>query len=145
MTMSRFTCDPKLTGNLTAEYEALQNDLQQAKSLAMDYQNQLSDKSNEFAALKLALEKTTADLEKLQSHIVALREERHRLANEVMRVVSLEAKVASLTGELKRLRGQAQAGKRDFIQVEDEEPASLIVIPTPADPHPFNKPSQGRT
>ena len=31
--MSRFTCDPTLTGNLTAEYEALQNDLEQAKLL----------------------------------------------------------------------------------------------------------------
>src|ERR1700733_6472670 len=102
--MSRFTCDPQLTGNLTAEYEALQNDLEQAKLLAADYQSQLSDKTNDFATLKLTLEKTIGDLEKLQSHIVALREERHKLANEVMRTVLLESKVAALTQEVNRLR-----------------------------------------
>jgi chromosome segregation ATPase len=140
MATNRFACDPQLTGNLNAEYEALQNDLEQAKLLAVDYQNQLSDKSNAYAALKLALEKTTSDLQKLQLHIVALREERHRLANEVMKVVSLEAKLAAVTEELKRER----ANKREFIQVEMEEPASLIVIPTPTDPARAPKPFQPR-
>lgn len=150
--MSRFTCDPNLTGNLTAEYEALQNDLEQAKQLAMDYQNQLCDKSNDVAALKLTLEKTAADLAKLQEHIVALRHERHKLANEVMRVVSLEAKlaaseskVASLTEENKRLRERDPAPRaakpmREFIELGTDEPASLVVIPTPAEaraPKPY--------
>jgi len=44
MAINRFNCDPELTGNLTADYVALRNDLEQAKSLAMDYQNQLCDK-----------------------------------------------------------------------------------------------------
>jgi chromosome segregation ATPase len=141
MTTNRFACDPALTGNLTAEYEALQNDLEQAKLLAADYQSQLSDKSNDFAALKIALEKTTADLEKLQLHIVALREERHKLANEVMRTVLLESKVAALTAEVTRLR----EGKREFIELGTEEPVSLVVIPTTADPGPSSKPYKNRS
>lgn len=158
--MSRFSCDPNLTGNLTAEYEALQNDLEQAKSLARDYQNQLCDKSNDVAALKLTLEKTAADLEKLQQHIVALRHERHKLANEVMRVVSLEAKlaasearIAGLTEELRRERagsgsnaGAARPAARpvrEFIELGTEEPTSLIVIPTPSESR-GSKPYQPR-
>ena len=154
--MSRFSCDPNLTGNLTAEYEALQNDLEQAKSLARDYQNQLCDKSNDVAALKLTLEKTAADLEKLQQHIVALRHERHKLANEVMRVVSLEAKlaasearIAGLTEELRRERAGAGSARpaakpvREFIELGTEEPTSLIVIPTPSESR-GSKPYQPR-
>jgi len=128
---SRFNCDPSLSGNLTAEYTALQNDLEQARCLAVDYQNQLSDKANSVAQLKLTLEKTAGDLEKLQAHILALREERHRLANEVMRVVSLEAKVAALTEEVKRLR---EKPSREFIEIEREEPDSVEVIPTAIQP-----------
>ena len=139
MATNRFNCDPTLSGNLTAEYTALQNDLEQARCLAMDYQNQLCDKSNDLATLKLTLEKTASDLEKLQAHILALREERHRLANEVMRVVSLEAKVAALTDELKRLRGS----QREFIQVELEEPKSMVVIPAVIEPRAVRA-SRGR-
>ncbi len=151
--MSRFTCDPTLTGNLTAEYEALQNDLEQAKLLAADYQNQLSNKTNDYAALKRTLEKTFGDLEKLQSHIIALREERHKLANEVMKVVSLEAKlaaaeakIASLTDELERgahkgKRGAAarreEPARREQIEVSFADDKLMEIIPTPADPKPF--------
>ena len=142
MATNRFQCDPSLSGNLVADYTALQNDLEQARCLAVDYQNQLSDKSNDLAVLKLTLEKTVRDLEKLNAHILALREERHRLANEVMRVVSLEAKVAALTEEVKRLRGTPREipreSTREFIQIEREVPESIELIPTPAEPRHAN-------
>ena len=134
MPLNRFNRDPKLSSKLTADYAALQNDLLQAKLLAADYQHQLCDKSNDFAVLKLALEKTTGDLEKLQAHIVALREERHKLANEVMRGVSLEVKLAAATKELKRLRAES---RRDFIDVGFEEAKTFVVIPTEIEPHPI--------
>lgn len=154
MGTSRFACDPRLTGNLTAEYEALQNDLEQAKLLAADYQSQLSDKTNDYAALKATLEKTTAHLETLQSHIVALREERHRLANEVMKVVSLEAKVASLTDQLNREREELRrerekpkresGSRREYIDVGFDDAKSMEIIPTPIVPKPFRSgPPQG--
>lgn len=150
MGSTRFKCDPELTGNLTAEYEALQNDLEQARALAADYQHQLSDKSNDNASLKIALEKTLEDLTKLQTHIIALRQERHNLANEVMRVVLLESKVSTLTEENKKLREaletaaaaanapretrSAREPRREFIELGTEEPENLTVIPTTADP-----------
>jgi len=165
MPTNRFGLDPSLTGSLTAEYEALQNDLEQAKLLASDYQSQLSDKSNDVAGLKLTLEKTVADLEKLQAHIVALREERHRLANEVMKVVSLEAKLAAANEELRKLREEAARvapletklavaavelkrlrnepnsrssgnANPNFIELGFEEEKSLEIIPTPIVPRP---------
>jgi len=146
MATNRFSCDPNLSGNLVAEYTALQNDLEQARCLAVDYQSQLNDKSNDLATLKLTLEKTVRDLEKLNAHILALREERHRLANECMRVVSLEFKVSTLTEELKRLREtqhealretpreNARESAREFIQMEREAPETIEVIPTAVEP-----------
>ncbi|MGB8355286.1 MAG: hypothetical protein WCD79_15415 [Chthoniobacteraceae bacterium] len=139
MATNRFSCDPSLSDNLTAEYTALQNDLEQARCLAVDYQSQLNDKSNDLAVLKLTLERTVRDLEKLNAHILAMREERHRLANECMRVVGLEFKVANLTEELKRLREtQHEAlretpreNSREFIQIEREAPESIELFPTP--------------
>ncbi|HWB58450.1 MAG TPA: hypothetical protein VG733_03120 [Chthoniobacteraceae bacterium] len=158
--MSRFRLDPQLTGNLNAEYEALQNDLEQAKALAQDYQNQLSDKSNDLATLKLTLEHTAAHLAKLQENIVALRTERHNLANEVMKVVSLEAKLAnaqakidSLTEDLKRERDERKrdremlvgpvtgtgrnTSRRESIEMPFDEIAGVEILPTPVDPKPF--------
>lgn len=164
MPANRFGLDPSLTGNLNAEYEALQNDLEQAKLLAADYQNQLSDKSNDVAALKSTLEKTAADLERLQANIVALREERHRLANEVMKVVSLEAKLAAANTELDRLRadagrvasleanlaaakvelkrlrnagaGSAGNAKPDMIDFGFDDDKDIEIVPTPIEPRP---------
>src|SRR5688500_7910196 len=80
--------NPNLSANLHADYEALQNDMQQAKDLAADFQQQLAGKSNEFAQLKQLFEKTAADLAHLQAGIVELRAERHRLANESMRATA---------------------------------------------------------
>ena len=150
MSTNRFKCDPSLSGNLVAEYTALQNDLEQARCLAVDYQSQLNDKSNDLATLKLTLEKTVRDLEKLNAHILALREERHRLANECMRVVSLEFKVSTLTEELKRLRETPREipresaretpreSGRDFIQIEGEVPESIELFPSAPEPRQAN-------
>src|SRR4051812_31662973 len=73
--------NPVLSATLSADYEALQNDMEQAKDLAADFQRQLAGKSNEFAQLKQLFEKTSADLAHLQEGIVELRAERHRFAN----------------------------------------------------------------
>src|ERR1700679_2816127 len=96
--------NPNLSGTLTADYAALENDLVQAQDLAADFQRQLAGKSNDHAQLKQILEKTQADLAHLQGGIEELRAERHRLANEAMRATAFEMKVAKLTGERDRLR-----------------------------------------
>ncbi len=100
--------NPRLSANLRGDYEALQNDVEQARLLAADFQQQLSGKSNEVAHLKQIFEKTARDLAHLQEGITALREERHRLANEAMRAVALEHRLAKMEAENQRLRGEAE-------------------------------------
>jgi chromosome segregation ATPase len=96
--------NPKLSGTLRADYEALKNDMQQAQELASDFQRQLAGKSNDYAQLKQVFEKTLADLAHLQAGIEELRNERHRLANEAMRATAYQIKLNNVTGERDRLR-----------------------------------------
>lgn len=129
--------NPHLSGSLTADHEALKNDLLQAQDLAADFRQQLAGKSNEYAQLKQILEKTQQDLEHLQAGIVELRAERHRLANEAMRAVAFEAKLAKVTGERDRLRidlevvRQAMAKKMDEMTIQlrqrDRRIAELVI------------------
>ena len=79
-----------LSASLRADFEALQNDFEQANAMSLDLQSQLAGKSNEFAQLKHVFEKTHRNLTQLQTDIAELREERHRLANEAMKVSALE-------------------------------------------------------
>lgn len=95
--------NPNLGATLSADYEALQNDMQQAKELAADFQRQLAGKSNEFAQLKQLFEKTISDLAQLQTGIVELRAERHRLANEAMRATAFQLKLNKVTSERDQL------------------------------------------
>jgi chromosome segregation ATPase len=100
--------NPSLSGTLSADHAALENDLVQAQELAADFQRQLAGKSNEYAQLKQILEKTQKDLEHLQAGIVELRAERHRLANEAMRAVAFEVKLEKVVGERDRLRSDME-------------------------------------
>jgi chromosome segregation ATPase len=102
------TATPKsqLGASLCADYEALKNDLDQAKELASDFQRQLAGKSNEVAHFKVLLERAQTDFTRLEGHIEELRRERHRLANEVMRGTALEMKMNQKNQEIDRLREQ---------------------------------------
>jgi DNA repair exonuclease SbcCD ATPase subunit len=117
--------NPTLSGSLTADHEALQNDLLQAQELAADFQRQLAGKSNEYAQLKQILEKTQKDLEHLQAGIVELRSERHRLANEAMRATAFEAKLQKVTGERDRLRIDLEIIRQALINKGEEMAAQL--------------------
>jgi hypothetical protein len=96
--------NPSISATLRSDYDALQNDVQQANDLAADFQRQLAGKSNDFALLKQVFEKTREDLGHLHAGIAALREERHRLANEAMKGEAYKMKLTSVTGERARLR-----------------------------------------
>lgn len=98
-----------LGATLSAEYEALRNDVQQATEMAADFQRQLAGKSNEFADLKRIFEKTATDLAEMQATIEQLRDERHRLANDAMRAIAFEQKLASTIAERDRLRTELVA------------------------------------
>lgn len=95
--------DPTLTAKLLANYQALQNDLQQARELATDFQCQLAGKSNEFADLKRVFSETKSHLTRLEANIAELREERHRLAGEAMRAVAFERKLVERDENVTRL------------------------------------------
>ena len=101
--------NPKTTAGLLADYTALQNDLEQANSLASDFQRQLAGKSNECAQFKQVFEKTCRDLAHLQTGITALREERHRLANEAMKTTAYKLKLTKVTEERDRLLAELEA------------------------------------
>jgi hypothetical protein len=129
--------NPNLSGTLTADHAALQNDLVQAQELAADFQRQLAGKSNEYAQLKQILAKTEKDLAHLNEGIVELRAERHHLANEAMRATAFQAKLAKVTTERDRLRidleivRQAMAKKGDEMMHQlrdrDRHIAELVV------------------
>ena len=117
--------NPNLSANLSADYEALQNDMEQAKELAADFQRQLAGKSNEFAQLKQLFDKATTDLTSLQAGIVELRSERHRLANESMRATAFQAKLAQVTSERDRLRVDLEH-VRKALEHSAQEMASVL-------------------
>jgi chromosome segregation ATPase len=98
-----FGIDPDITKSICADYEALSNDLEQAHALAADFQQELRGKSNEVAHLKQVLEKSESDLAKLQRSIADLREERHRLANELTVALGKERDLTRVTAERDRL------------------------------------------
>ena len=104
----RAQTDPRLTANLRGDYEALQNDFEQAQMLAADFKGQLAGKTNEVAHLKQVFEKAALDLANLQEGINALREERHRLANEAMRAVALEHRLKRAEAENARLQAEVE-------------------------------------
>ena len=103
--------NPKTTASLVADYEAVRNDLEQASGLAAEFQRQLSRKSTECAQFKQVFEKTTKDLAHLQTSIAALREERHRLANEAMMATALQMKLTKAAEERDRLRAELDAAR----------------------------------
>ncbi len=96
---SKSPARPSLGILLQAETAALRNDLDQATQLAAEYQRRLSSKNNDFAGLKMALEKALADLDAMQSSIGVLRAERHQFANDAMRAVALELRVQKIATE----------------------------------------------
>jgi chromosome segregation ATPase len=109
-----------LSSQLRADCEALRNDLAQAQELANDFQAQLSGKSNEAAHFKQVLEKTQQNLERLQADILRLREERHGLANDVMRLQAIELQKAQITGERNRLAAELDSLRRGLAAGEEE-------------------------
>jgi chromosome segregation ATPase len=108
----------RLTATLEADYETLQDDLRQATELAADYQRQLDGKSGESFAFQTLLEKTFADLSRLQGDIAELRRERHFLANEVMRAGELEVHLTGLTEERDALKKELEQTREALASAE---------------------------
>ena len=125
--------DPNLSKSLSADYEAVKNDLEQANEFAADLQKELAGSKNDVAHFKQVFEKTQRDLAQLQDGIVALRKERHKLANEAMRATGLELKLKTLTHERDSLLeslGETQRREEELvalIKTRDTQVAELTM------------------
>lgn len=92
-----------------AELEALRNDVEEARNLAAEYQRELAGKVNDYALLKQLFDKTREHIVSLTTTVTKLREERHAMANDAMKVVALERKVALLTAERDRYQSMVES------------------------------------
>lgn len=104
--------NPDLTATITADSEALRNDLEQAQELAAEYQRQLASKTNDYGELSRLFQKTMEDFTHLQGAVTELREERHRLANAAMRGTAFERQLKIVTDERNRLIQELRELKR---------------------------------
>src|SRR2546430_841510 len=77
--------NPNLSTALREDYDAVQDDLRQAREFALNLELQLAGKSKELLHLKFLLEQTKSHLGHLQDGIIAMRKERHKLANTALR------------------------------------------------------------
>jgi DNA repair exonuclease SbcCD ATPase subunit len=107
--------NPELSQTLLGDYEALDADVHQANALAADFRQHSAGKSNELAVLQQVFEKAQRDLVQLHRSIAELRQERHQLANEAMRAMALDRKLAEVTAERDRLRAEGQAMRDGLI------------------------------
>ena len=126
------TTNQHLSASLRADFEALQNDFEQANAWTLDLQSQLAGKSNEFAQLKHVFEKTQKNLTQLQKDITELREERHRLANEAMKVGALEMLLQRTTQDRDQFKTAAErtAAERDAALAERDAQTTQIATLT---------------
>lgn len=132
---------PSLGLTLQAETAALRNDLDQATHLAAEYQRRLSSKNNDFAALKMTLEKALADLDAMQNTIGELRAERHRFANEAMRAIALERRLQKVAAERDLFRAELEEYRRRCTCDGSGASQPAPVPVRPAEPAPAPKPS----
>jgi chromosome segregation ATPase len=109
-----------ISAALLSDFEALRNDVQQANELAFDFQRQLAGKANDFALLKQVFEKAREDMGRLQADITALREDRHRLANEAMKSEAYQMKLTSVTTERDRLRIDLEVIRKALASLQAE-------------------------
>jgi len=91
---------------LQEDGDAVQNDLRQANELAANLEAQLAGKSKELLHLKFLLSQTKAHFGHLQDSVVAMRKERHKLANDAMRAQGLDIMLARVTAERDRLKNE---------------------------------------
>lgn len=99
---------PNLGDALREDGDAVQDDLRQAKELTTHLEGQLAGKSKELLHLKFLLEQTKAHFGHMQDSVVAMRAERHKIANEAMRAQGLDIILARMTAERDRLKAELE-------------------------------------
>ena len=100
--------NPNLSAALRENYDTVQEDLLQAKEVAENLEMQLAGKSRQMLHLKFLLDQTKSHLGHMQDSVVAMRAERHKLANEAMRAMGLDFMLARVTAERDRLKNELE-------------------------------------
>jgi hypothetical protein len=119
-TTEKAAINPSLSAELQESHDALRNEMMSAKAVASDLESALAGKSKEMLHLKFLLEQSKAHLTHLQDGILAMRKERHKLANEAMRAKGLDIKLAVMTTENNRLKNELE-GILDGLAQEDAQ------------------------
>ena len=109
--------NPSLGAAVTKDYEAVQADLHHAKELTASLGSQLAGKSKEVLHLRFLFDQTKTHLTHMQDGILAMRKERHKLANDSMRAMGLELMLKRVTAERDRLKTELE-GVLDGIAAE---------------------------
>ena len=101
---SAFPMNQSLGATVSQDYEAVAADLQNANELAAKLESQLAGKSKEVLHLRFLFDQTKTHLAHMQDGILAMRKERHKLANEAMRATGLDFMLKRVTAERDRLK-----------------------------------------
>ncbi len=96
--------NPSLGAAVTQDYEAVQADLRSANELAAKLESQLAGKSKEALHLRFLFDQTKTHLAHMQDGILAMRKERHKLANEAMRAMGLDIMLKRVIAERDRMK-----------------------------------------
>ena len=102
--VSALPVNPSLGAAVSRDYEAVQSDLQHANELAAKLESQLAGKSKEALHLRFLFDQTKTHLAHMQDGIIAMRKERHKLANEAMRAMGLDIMLKRVIAERDRLK-----------------------------------------
>lgn len=93
---------------LSENYDAVQADLRQANELATHLESQLAGKSKEVLHLRFLFDQTKTHLAHMQDGIIAMRKERHKLANEAMRAMGLDIMLKRVAAERDRFKAELE-------------------------------------
>ena len=98
--------NPNLGASLGENYEILQDDLRQVNEVAAGLNEELAGKSKQLRHLSFLIEQAKAHLGHMRDGIIAMRKERHKLANSVQGAPVMEKMLSRVTAERDQLRNE---------------------------------------
>lgn len=98
--------NPNLGASLGEDYDVLQDDLRQVNEAAAGLNEELAGKSKQLRHLSFLIEQAKAHLGHMRDGIIAMRKERHKLANSVQGAPVMEKMLSRVTVERDQLRNE---------------------------------------
>lgn len=128
--------DATLGATLEEDCAAVQEDFRQ-----MNLGMQLAEKTTEVRHLKFLLDQMKAHVRHMQDGIVAMRKERHVLANSVLRAPAMDAMLARMTAERDRVTAERErmTAERDRLKNELGSVLAGLCVENAENPLRFDK------